>query len=111
MRFAMMLGVSGAAVLVAALGVCKMVAAPQLPPAKSSDGPAFEVASVKINKAEDSSPSRISGATPGRFIASNTPLRFLILHAYRLLDHQLVGAPDWASSVSFDVTATYPSGS
>jgi uncharacterized protein (TIGR03435 family) len=62
---------------------------------------------VKISKAGE---SKISGATPGRFVASNTPLRFLILYAYRLLDHQLVGAPDWTSSVSFDITATYPPG-
>jgi uncharacterized protein (TIGR03435 family) len=103
-------------------GVLALAAAPAFaqrqqsdsPPAKSqtaSDGQStFEVASVKMNKAEGASQSRISGTIPGRFVASNSPLRFLILYAYRLLDHQLVGAPDWTSSVSFDITATYPPG-
>ncbi len=72
--------------------------------------PSFEVASVKANLSF-TGPSGISGATPGRFTASNTPLRFIILYAYRLLDNQLAGAPDWTSSDSFDVAATYPSGS
>ena len=106
---AMLLRASGAVVL-AALPILRMVAAPQPPVAKSEGGRTFEVASVKINKAEESSPSKISGSTPGRFIASNTPLRFLILYAYRLLDHELVGAPSWTSSVSFDIAATYSPG-
>lgn len=80
-------------------------------PQESREGLAFEVASVKINKANESSPSKISDSAPGRFVAANTPLRFLILYAYRLLDHQLVGVPEWASSVSIDITATYPPGS
>jgi uncharacterized protein (TIGR03435 family) len=105
---------SGAAVLIAGLLAVEMVAVGQAYSAESQTAPsarrAFEVASVKISKAEDSSASKISGATPGRFIASGTPLRFLILYAYRLLDHQLVGAPDWASTTTFDITATYPPG-
>jgi uncharacterized protein (TIGR03435 family) len=69
----------------------------------------FDVASVKINQNAEG-PSQISGPTPGRFVASNTPLRFIVLYAYGLLDHQLIGAPEWMSSTSIDVTATYPSG-
>ena len=42
--------------------------------------------------------------------SSNTPLRFLILYAYQLLDHQLIGAPEWTSLTGFDITATYPPG-
>lgn len=114
-RAAVLLSASSAAMVVAGLLAVKMVSARQVPPANSQTAPeggsTFEVASVKINKAEGSSPSKISGTTPGRFVASNTPLRFLILYAYRLLDHQLVGAPDWTSSLSFDITATYPPGS
>jgi uncharacterized protein (TIGR03435 family) len=81
------------------------------PEAAATSAPAFEfdVASVKLNNSS-SGQSKISGATPGRFVASNTPLRFLILYAYELLDHQLAAAPDWTSSVSFDIAATYPPG-
>lgn len=81
----------------------------QIAPSTNAE-PHFEVASVKINPKTEG-PSRISGPTPGRFVASNTPLRFLVLYAYELLDHQLIGAPEWMWSTSIDVTATYPSGS
>ncbi len=69
----------------------------------------FDVASVKVNQKAEG-PSQISGPTPGRFVASNTPLRFIVLYTYGLIDHELVGAPEWMSSTSIDVTATYPSG-
>jgi uncharacterized protein (TIGR03435 family) len=69
----------------------------------------FDVASVKVNQKAEG-PSQISGPTPGRFVASNTPLRFIVLYAYGLLDHQLIGAPEWMWSTSIDVAATYPSG-
>jgi uncharacterized protein (TIGR03435 family) len=79
--------------------------------APAQSPPAFEVASVKINKAGDSGPSKISGSIPGRFIVTNTPLRFLILHAYHLLDHQLISLPEWTSDVRVDITASYTPGS
>jgi uncharacterized protein (TIGR03435 family) len=71
--------------------------------------PEFEVATVKANNSQTDS-SNISGVTPGRFTASNTPLRFIILYGYQLLDHQLIGAPDWTASTGFDIAATYPAG-
>ena len=52
----------------------------------TSAQPAFEAASIKINKS-DSGPSGISGGKPGHFIVNRTPLKFLILYAYQLLDH------------------------
>lgn len=69
----------------------------------------FEVISVKASPSPDG-PSRISGNNPGRFVATNTPLRFLILYAYQLLDHQLADAPAWTYDEGFDVIGTYPSG-
>jgi Protein of unknown function (DUF3738) len=33
------------------------------------------------------------------------PLRFLILYAYQLQGHQLIGAPDWTASERFDIVA------
>ena len=78
-------------------------------PGANAASPQFEVVSVKPSVAQQDQ-SKISNADPGRFVASNVPLRFLILYAYRLLDHQLVGAPSWTSEEAFDVTGTYPSG-
>jgi uncharacterized protein (TIGR03435 family) len=71
---------------------------------------AFEVASVKVNNSLAAGGSS-SGPTPGRFTITNVPLRFILLDAYQLLAHQLIGTPEWASSTSYDIVATYPSGS
>jgi uncharacterized protein (TIGR03435 family) len=71
--------------------------------------PQFEVTSVKQNGSQSTS-SKISSSIPDRFVATNVPLRFLILDAYELLDHQLVGAADWISNSSYDVVGTYPGG-
>ena len=69
--------------------------------------PQFEVSSVKQN-VSNLTVSKISDSIPDRFVATNVPVRFLILYAYQLLDHQLVGAPDWTFDKSFDVIGTYP---
>jgi uncharacterized protein (TIGR03435 family) len=66
----------------------------------------FEVASVKPSRSTDER-SKLSSDNPGRFIATNVPLRFLILHAYHLRDHELVDAPQWTSDEAFDVIGTY----
>ena len=70
----------------------------------------FEVASVKPNTAVDAGGS-ISGPTPGRYTITNVPLRFIILDAYQLRDHQLIDAPDWTFSSAYDISAKYPEGS
>jgi uncharacterized protein (TIGR03435 family) len=75
--------------------------------AAQSAQPAFEVASVKENTSVSEN-SGISGPLPGRFRITNTPLRFILLHAFQVLDHQLIDAPGWTESVRFDITATYP---
>jgi uncharacterized protein (TIGR03435 family) len=67
----------------------------------------FEVASVK----ENTSVSEAGGfapPTPGRVRITNVPLRFILLHAFELMDHQLIGAPDWTESARFDITGTVP---
>jgi uncharacterized protein (TIGR03435 family) len=70
--------------------------------------PAFEVASVKPNKAND---GRIGiGLQPcGRFNATNVTLKMLIGMAYGtpqpLPDAQLIGGPKWIDSDRFDVVA------
>lgn len=75
----------------------------------ASAQPAFEAASIKVNKS-DSGHSGISDAMPGRFVADRTPLKFVILYAYQLLNHQLIGLPDWAEDINFDITAVYAPG-
>jgi len=70
----------------------------------------FEVVSVKENTS-GSAVSSISGPRPGRFTIVNMPLRFIVLEAFGLLDHQLNGGPGWISTTSFDISATFPPGS
>ena len=75
-----------------------------------AQGPAFEVASVRENTSA-SQASSSSGPAPGRFTVTNVPLRFILLDAFELRDHQLIGAPEWTSDARFDIAATYPAGS
>ena len=70
---------------------------------------AFEVASVKENTSVGQG-GKLSGPTPGRYSSVNVPLRFLLLEAFGVRDHQLVNVPDWAVDARFDISATYPSG-
>jgi uncharacterized protein (TIGR03435 family) len=93
---------------VLALGLAVAVTATALSQ-QSLATPAFEVASVKENKSVGES-GIISGPTPGRFTVTNIPLRFILMYAYDLRGHQLVGAPEWASTAAFDIIGTYPPG-
>lgn len=68
----------------------------------------FDAAVIKMNKAGETGPSKMSASQPGRLIVVNTPLKFVILYAFRLMDHELIGVPDWAQDTSFDITAVYP---
>jgi uncharacterized protein (TIGR03435 family) len=66
---------------------------------------AFEAASVKPARPDNPPGQGVSRAPGGRFTAVNAPLRFLILYAYQLQGHQLVGAPDWIANERFDIVA------
>jgi len=74
--------------------------------------PQFEVTSVKEVKDgfTRSASSTIKSGLPDRFATTNVPLFFIILYAYDLPGHQLVGAPDWTWDRSYDVVGTYPGG-
>jgi uncharacterized protein (TIGR03435 family) len=74
--------------------------------AAQSPQPSFDVASVKENTSGSGS-GGIAAPTPGRWRITNTPLRFIVLEAFGLRDHELIGAPDWTHSTAFDITATY----
>jgi len=70
----------------------------------------FDAAVIKVTKSGETGPSGISAAERGRCPARDTPLKFVILYAYNLLNHELAGVPDWAEDESFDITATYATG-
>jgi uncharacterized protein (TIGR03435 family) len=65
----------------------------------------FEAASVKPARPDNPPGQGVSRAPGGRFTAVNAPLRFLIMCAYQLQGHQLVGAPDWIANERFDIVA------
>ena len=86
------------------------VSPPTAPPAAASPDATFEVASVKPSNPDPNNP--LSGvalplALPGgRFTATNTPLRMLIMMAYELQQEaQLVGGPPALLTAKYDITA------
>ena len=86
--------------------------APAGPPAAVSPSAAFEVASVKPSNPnpDPANPlSQIALMLPlpgGRFTATNTPLRMLIMSAFELQQEaQLVGGPPALLAAKYDITA------
>jgi len=69
--------------------------------------PAFDVASVKRN-ASGGTNVRSSTLPNGAYVATNAPLRSIILMAYRLRPYQLIGGPAWLDSDRFDINARAP---
>jgi uncharacterized protein (TIGR03435 family) len=68
-------------------------------------GPAFEVASIKLNKS--GVPRSMMVPQPGgRFTATNVTAAMLIRFAYDLRDFQVFGGPSWLDSDRFDIVAT-----
>jgi uncharacterized protein (TIGR03435 family) len=47
---------------------------------------------------------------PGRFTATNIPLKVLITNAYQLSFFQVIGGPEWVSTDRFDIAAKAPDG-
>lgn len=81
-------------------------------PTPTAPAPAFEVASVKPNRTPRNGAMSM-GSPPGRFTATNIPLRMIIQQAYADVvraPSQLVGGPEWVDSDRFDVTAKLPDG-
>jgi uncharacterized protein (TIGR03435 family) len=70
--------------------------------------PTFEVVSVKANRT--GAPGGSLVMPPGRFSATNIPLKVLVTNAYQLSFFQVVGGPDWVGADRFDVAARAPDG-
>jgi uncharacterized protein (TIGR03435 family) len=66
--------------------------------------PAFDVASVKLNRSADDSSSS-AFASGGAFNARNATVRGVIQEAYQLKDGNLLGVPGWADSERYDIAA------
>jgi uncharacterized protein (TIGR03435 family) len=64
----------------------------------------FEVASVRASAAPEAE-SSIRLLPNGRFTATSTTLRTLILRAHKLHDSQLIGYPEWIDVERFDIDA------
>ena len=86
-----------------------VLAAAALPLAAQSSAPRFDVASV--NPTLGSSGMQLWNVMPsGRFIATNSQLRGVIVNAYGVTHDRLLGGPDWINSDRFDIQASAPAG-
>jgi uncharacterized protein (TIGR03435 family) len=77
---------------------------------QATDGPKFEVASVKASDPNPSSPM-FMGMSADRAIVkyTNVTLRDCICGAYKVRDFQITG-PGWMTSARFEISAKLPSG-
>lgn len=73
----------------------------------------FDVVSIKLNQLGRGAGLPRVASEPGRFVASNAPLKMLLQFAYRpsdartLRNSDIFGAPDWADADRFDVEAKF----
>ncbi|MGA2574710.1 MAG: M56 and DUF3738 domain-containing protein [Bryobacteraceae bacterium] len=75
----------------------------QSPAADSKPRPTFDVASIKPDHG-GTGLFRIS-VEPGRFVADNATVKFLLVEAYHVKESQISGAPGWLDSEHYDVEA------
>lgn len=69
-----------------------------------AQSPAFEVASVKLNRSRGEQ-GGIS-LLPGRITVTNMTLKGLVRYAYNVRDMQISGGPAWLDSDRWDIAAT-----
>jgi uncharacterized protein (TIGR03435 family) len=92
------LAAAGLAAVVVPIAIGQQTPAPR---------PEFEVATIKPNT--KGGPGIMTRRpVPGRWESENTPLSFLILHAWNARRFQLVGGPEWTRSERFDIQASVP---
>jgi uncharacterized protein (TIGR03435 family) len=75
-------------------------------PVAQQTKPAFEVASIRRNASQALYYGQHRIQPGGRFVTTNARPTELIQFAYDVLDVQVLGAPDWATTERFDITAT-----
>jgi uncharacterized protein (TIGR03435 family) len=94
--------------------VIGLLCAPQIRAQSPQENSAFEVASVKLHKADDNRRSMPQFFPGGRFTSTGVPLRFLIAVAYNVgfQSVRLSGGPGWITSMDgvYDIEATAPPG-
>jgi uncharacterized protein (TIGR03435 family) len=73
--------------------------------AAQSQGPRFEVASVKLNKSGPTALQRVLAAPGDRVTINNVSLRILVQVAYRLSAEQITSGPSWMDEDRFDIIA------
>jgi uncharacterized protein (TIGR03435 family) len=66
--------------------------------------PAFEVASIRVNKTGNVEPD-FHPVAGGRLTVNNVTLKTLIITAWHLQDSQISGGPGWIDSDRFDINA------
>ena len=93
--------ISVVAALVAPILAPTVLAEPQ-----RNDGPAFLVASVKLNSSDGYMSAVLS---PGRFDARNVSVKNLVETAYGVEFQRIVGGPEWVDSARFDIAAVFDS--
>jgi uncharacterized protein (TIGR03435 family) len=76
---------------------------PVIPPMAANANPSFEVATIKPSKPD--TPGKAFLVEGRRFRTINTTLSDLISFAYSTHPKQLVGAPAWAETEKYDITA------
>jgi uncharacterized protein (TIGR03435 family) len=82
-----------------------LAAQPQQPPPAR---PEFEVISIKPG--DPSFHGFSFSVPPGRLVARNVRLKFLVTWSYGIRDFQLAGGPGWLASAEFDIDAKLPDG-
>jgi uncharacterized protein (TIGR03435 family) len=79
-----------------------LMSAPQ--EASKTDGPKFEVASIRPSKS--SNPLGVGNLSrSGRYVGTGISVKLLIENAYDLRDCQVSGGPDWIKSAKYDIVA------
>ena len=90
----------------AVVAVIVTVGGPEAPPYAQTAQ--FEVASVKRSTSD--APGFAMLPEPGRFSATNVPLRFIIMAAVRAPAWALDGGPGWIDTERYDIQAKEPDG-
>jgi uncharacterized protein (TIGR03435 family) len=98
------LGAAELAVIAAASAMGQASATAARPADAGVQAPAFEVASIKLNKS--GSGSSHSDFDHGRFTATNVSVKSLLEYeAYGITGAQILGGPGWLNSEAFDISA------